>query len=393
MPEPELDSDQVPELGQDRTGDFSPSELARYNRHLLLPEVGSAGQLKLKQSKILIVGAGGLGSPIALYLAAAGVGTIGIIDDDNVDLSNLQRQVIYTKEDIGKSKANSAAARMGALNGDIEIEALHEKLSTANAKQIIAGYDLVIDGTDNFSTRYLVNDACVMLGKPNVYGAIFRFEGQVSLFNPPAGPCYRCLFPQAPPAETIPNCAEGGVLGVLPGIIGTLQATEAIKHILGIGEPLVGRLLLFNCLPMTFDELKIKRDANCALCGDNPTISKLTDEAALCTSETPGKEALSARELSALLSQDNPPLLLDVRRGEEYILGNLPDSVLIPVDELNERLEVLDKDKDIVVYCKSGARSRRAMDMLKAAGFKKVRHLTGGIISWAQEVDPSLGVS
>ncbi len=387
MPEPELD------LDLQRNGNFSPSELARYSRHLLLPELGSAGQLKLKKSKILIVGAGGLGSPAALYLAAAGVGTIGIIDHDAVDLSNLQRQVIYTKDDIGKSKANTAAARMGALNGDIEIKALPEKLSAANAKQIIAGYDLVIDGTDNFSTRYLVNDACVMLGKPNVYGAIFRFEGQVSLFNPPAGPCYRCLFPKAPPAETIPSCAEGGVLGVLPGIIGTLQATEAIKYLLGIGESLVGRLLLFNCLPMTFDELKISRNVDCALCGDNPSIAEIKEESIVCASESSDKVALSARELSALLSQDNPPLLLDVRRGEEYILGNLPDSVLIPVDELEERLAVLDKDKDIVVYCKSGARSRKAMEMLKAAGFKRVRHLTGGIISWAQEVDPSVGVS
>ncbi len=387
----------------DKISEFSPSELARYSRHILLPEVGSAGQLKLKKARVLIVGAGGLGSPAALYLTAAGVGTIGIIDDDAVDLSNLQRQVIYTASDVGQLKANSAAARMSALNSETQIIALPEKITAANARQIIGAYDIVIDGTDNFSTRYLVNDACVMLGKPYIYGAIFRFEGQVSFFNPTAG-CYRCLFPKAPPAETIPNCAEGGVLGVLPGIIGMLQATEAIKWILGIGDLLIGRLLLYNSLPMTFDELKIGRDKSCALCGDNPTIKALVEENIVCASQYSDKEltststststsnTISARELSQLLSHDNAPLLLDVRRGDEYILGNLPDSVLIPVDELEMRLDVLDKDKDIVVYCKSGARSRRAEEILLAAGFKNVRHLTGGIMSWAQEVDPSVGV-
>jgi len=379
----------------ENSGTFSQPELVRYSRHILLKEVGSAGQQKLKAARVLVVGAGGLGSPALLYLAAAGVGTLGLIDHDKVDLSNLQRQVIYTDEDLGKFKASSAAARLQKLNGEISVIAYSEKLNAANAENIISNYDIVIDGSDNFNTRYLVNDACVLLGKTNIYGAVFRFEGQVSLFQAP-GPCYRCLYATAPPAEAIANCAEGGVLGVLPGVIGMLQATETIKWILGVGEPLTGRLLLFDGLSMSFDELTIERNKACAICGDKPAIKSLLEEKVVCASTSDmHEEAISAQSLAALLEQKNPPLLLDVRSGEEYLLGNLPGSRLLPLDEIEERLDTLEEEKTrtIVVYCKSGARSRKAMDILRLAGFSHVRHLTGGIISWKLEIDPAITVT
>lgn len=376
---------------------FSHSELTRYSRHLLLPEVGILGQQKLKNAKVLVVGAGGLGCPTSLYLAAAGVGHLGLVDFDPIDLSNLQRQILYKTKDVGKSKVATAAARIRELNDEIRVQVFDEKLSARNARSIVEQFDIVIDGTDNFSTRYLINDACVLTGKPNVYGSIYRFEGQLSLFHPPAGPCYRCLFPEAPPPEAVPNCAEGGVLGVLAGTIGVLQATEALKWILGIGgSGLLGSLLLYDAIDVRFDKLKIRRNQDCAICGKDPTITELVDTVVTCAIELEpevGEEPteISVQSLQKLLTEDPGKVrLLDVRTSEEFVLCQLPDAQLIPIDELESRIKELDTAQEIVVYCKSGVRSRKAAQLLRLKGFKKVRHLTGGIVRWAREIDKSI---
>jgi sulfur-carrier protein adenylyltransferase/sulfurtransferase len=380
----------VPELA---ASELAPAEIARYSRHLILPEVGMEGQKRLKNAKVVVIGAGGLGSPVCLYLAAAGVGRIGIVDFDSVDLSNLQRQILHGSSDVGTAKLDSAARRISDLNPEITVDLLNMRLEADNALEALQPYDFVVDGTDNFASRYVINDACVLLKKPNIYGAIYRFEGQASIFHPPTGPCYRCLFPEPPPAESIPNCAEGGVLGVLAGLIGVIQATETIKLILGIGDSLVGRLLLYDAVAMRFDTVKVKRNADCPVCGDHPTIMSLVDAAASCPppiAVLPELEEISAQELDLKLKKGKRFCLLDVRNPEEYELCHLKDAKLIPVNELKTRVQELDQNAEIVAYCKSGGRSRRAIEVLRAKGFKKLRHLTGGILAWAESVDPSM---
>ena len=381
----------LPEL----TGD----EIARYSRHLSLPEVGMEGQRKLKAASILLVGAGGLGSPLALYLAAAGVGRLGLVDFDVVDASNLQRQILHGTQDIGRSKLASARERIAAVNPHVVLDTFDTRLHAGNAFDILARYDIIIDGTDNFPTRYLVNDACVLLRKPNVYGSIFRFEGQASVFHPAAGgPCYRCLYPEPPPPGLVPSCAEGGVLGVLPGIIGTIQATEAIKLILGAGETLLGRLLLFDALAMHFHELKLRRDPGCALCGENRTIHELVDYETFCGLQPAGAAtgatngAITAEQLRAELDAGGRITILDVREPHEWQISNLEGfgATLIPLAQLPARLAELDPNADIVVHCKLGSRSAKACDTLRRAGFVHVRNLTGGIIAWATRVDPAM---
>ena len=363
--------------------EFSPEELSRYSRHMNLAEVGPEGQKKLKKAKVLIVGAGGLGSPIALYLAAAGVGTLGIVDFDIVDESNLQRQVLYSVDQVGRSKAESARERLLQLNPHIDVFIYKEALSSKNA-HIIKDYDLVLDGTDNFPTRYLVNDACFLFGKPNVYGSIFRFDGQVSVFNYQDGPCYRCLYPSPPPEGLIPNCAEGGVLGVLPGIIGTIQVNEAIKIILGKGKPLKGRFLLFDALGMTFDEMKAKRDPECALCGDNPTIKELNDVKHVCGT-------LKYDEISVWELKDHSDfVLVDVREAYEREIVKLEGALHIPLKDFNERMSELDPEKEIIVHCKSGQRSGKACEQLIENNYKKVKNLKGGICAWVENIDQGL---
>lgn len=374
---------------------LSNEELRRYSRHLIMPEVGLVGQLKLKQASVLLIGAGGLGAPAALYLAAAGVGRLGIVDFDVVDESNLQRQIIHGTATLGVPKLESARQRLLDLNPGIDITGYQTGLSSDNALEIIKDYDIVIDGTDNFPTRYLVNDACVMLGKPNVYGSIFRFEGQASVFGVREGPCYRCLYPEPPPPGLVPSCAEGGVLGVLPGVIGTIQATEAIKLIIGIGEPLVGRLLLYDALQMRFRELKLRKDPACPVCGPNPTVTELIDYQAFCgiTPESvslPAENRITPRELHAALQSDSPPLVIDVREPHEWEIVHLPGARLIPLATLPAHLHEFDRAQPIVVHCRSGARSAKATQLLKDAGFRNVRNLEGGILRWADEVDPSL---
>jgi molybdopterin/thiamine biosynthesis adenylyltransferase/rhodanese-related sulfurtransferase len=368
---------------------FSKSELTRYSRHLILPEVGEEGQAKLKAAKVLVVGAGGLGSPVSMYLAAAGIGTIGLVDFDTVDLSNLQRQIIYGTGDVGKQKTVCAAGRLAEMNPDITVQAHTEKLCAARAERIISQYDIVIDGTDNFPTRFLINDACVLLGKPNVFGSIFRFEGHMSLFHPPHGPCYRCMFPKPLSPDVVPNCAEGGVLGVLAGTIGALQATEAIKWILNIGDSMCGRLLIYDALSMYFDVLKIERNPECPICGDKPTITKLHDEVMVCAAASSEMEPKAAREL---MSQRKDVVLLDVRTPQEHALCAIDGAVHIPLNELPERMSELDKNRETIVYCKSGMRSAKACTMLAEAQFAKVHNLSGGIVRWAQEIDPSMTV-
>ncbi len=391
---------------------LSRTEKIRYSRHLLLPEIGIAGQEKLKQAKVLIIGAGGLGSPSSLYLAAAGIGTLGIVDFDLIDATNLQRQVLYDTDAVGKSKVQMAKERLSRLNPEITIRMHDQRFSASTAKELIAAYDIVIDGTDNFSTRYLVNDACVLMNKPNVYGSIFRFEGQSSVFSYAGGPCYRCLFPEPPEGDAIPNCAEGGVLGVIAGIIGCIQANECIKIICSIGKTLKGRLLLFDSLAMSFDELKIDRNPKCPVCGNLPTITELRDQDEICASQnqpeaqtattssnrvSTTKESTVMKEITAIelkkeLSSGKELVVLDVRTPPEVALGHLESCVHIPLQELNQRLDELDKEKDIVVYCKSGGRSRRAIEVLQNHGFKHLRNLTGGITAWSFEVDPSIVV-
>lgn len=371
-------------------------EILRYSRHLILPDVAMGGQLKLKAAKVLCVGAGGLGAPLALYLAAAGVGTIGLVDFDAVDLTNLQRQVLYTTADVGRSKLEVAKERLQAMNPHIEIRTYETRLTRENALDILADYDIVVDGTDNFATRYLVNDACVLLGKPNVYGSIFRFEGQASVFHAKEGPCYRCLYPEPPPPGLVPSCAEGGVLGVLPGVVGTIQAMETIKLILGKGEPLIGRLLLFNALKMQFRELRLRKNPNCPICGERPIIRELIDYEEFCgvrgVEEAPAEvvEEITPAELKRRLDAGENIFLLDVREPVEWQICRLEGAVLMPMHTVPARMHELDSAKEMVVYCRSGKRSAQIVAFLKAAGFRRVKNLQGGILQWSDEVDPTV---
>jgi adenylyltransferase/sulfurtransferase len=376
---------------------LSKDEILRYSRHLIVPEVGMEGQLKLKAAKVLLVGTGGLGAPLGLYLAAAGIGRIGLVDFDVVDFTNLQRQVIHFTKDVGRPKIDSAAEKMQALNPNVEIVKHEVALSSENALDIIKDYDLVVDGTDNFPTRYLVNDACVLLGKPNVYGSIFRFEGQATVFAYEGGPCYRCLYPEPPPPGLVPSCAEGGVLGILPGTIGLIQATEAVKLILGIGEPLVGRLLLYDALGMRFRELKLRKNPECPICGDHRTITRLIDYHQFCgVPQQPPKETkvaedeIEVTEVKAKLDRGDDFVLIDVREPHEYQICNIPAAKLIPLGEVGKRLGELNPEADIVIHCKSGMRSARACGILRAAGFQHVRNMKGGILAWSDQVDRSV---
>ncbi len=369
---------------------LSHEELLRYSRHLTLPDVGLEGQSKLRDARVLLVGAGGLGSPAALYLAAAGVGTVGIVDFDVVDRSNLQRQILHGTSDIGTPKTDSARARLHDINPHVRVEAFAERLTSANALDILRGFDLVVDGSDNFPTRYLVNDACVLLGKPNIYGAVFRFDGQVSVFHAKAGPCYRCLYADPPPPDLVPSCAEGGVLGVLPGIIGSLQALEAIKLIIGVGESLIGRLLLFDGRRMQFRELALQQDPDCPVCGEKPTVTKLIDYEAFCgvgTQESGAGIEISARDLQRERARKPNLLLIDVREPLEAEIAHIEGARLIPLRELPRRLSELPGHAEIVTHCHHGPRSLQARAILKGAGFAKVRSLSGGIDAWSREVD------
>ncbi|RMF26721.1 MAG: molybdopterin-synthase adenylyltransferase MoeB [Chloroflexi bacterium] len=380
--------------------ELSREEILRYSRHLLIPEVGLEGQRKLKAASVLVVGTGGLGSPVALYLAAAGVGHIGLVDYDVVDASNLQRQVIHGTSRLGDLKVESARDRLLDLNPDIEVEVYNEVLTSENAMRIAEGYDIIIDGTDNFPTRYLVNDLCVLTGKPNVYGSIFRFEGQVSVFDARRGPCYRCLFPEPPPPGMVPSCAEGGVLGVLPGTIGTLQATEALKLILGIGTSLIGRLLLYDALDMSFEFVQLRKNPHCKVCGPNPEVTELIDYEAFCGMPAHDRDEGTAgegwdiepRELAERLRRGDRIRLIDVREPHELQIARLEGAELIPLGQLAARLSELDSAEEIVLFCRSGSRSARALELLVSAGFRKVRNLKGGLNAWAREVDPNVPV-
>jgi adenylyltransferase/sulfurtransferase len=382
--------------GEDGLPPISQEELLRYSRHLILPEVGLAGQRRLKSASVLVVGAGGLGSPLALYLAAAGIGRIGLVDFDRVDESNLQRQVLYGTASVGKPKLEAAAERLRDLNPHVRVDRHDAPLSSGNAMGIVADYEIVADGTDNFPTRYLVNDACVLLGKPNVYGSIFRFEGQASVFDARRGPCYRCLYPDPPPPGLVPSCAEGGVLGVLPGVIGVMQGIETVKLLLGIGEPLIGRLILFDALAMRFRELKLKKDPACPICGERRTITELIDYEQFCgiTPAAAGAEDASleigARELAEKLEKDPDLVLIDVREPHEYEIARIPNARLIPLNSLPERLAELDSSREIVLHCHHGQRSMRALEMLRRSGFRKLKNLRGGIDDWSREVDPTV---
>jgi adenylyltransferase/sulfurtransferase len=376
-------------------------EIGRYSRHLILPEVGLDGQRRLKQSRVLIVGTGGLGAPLGMYLAAAGVGTLGLVDFDVVDGSNLQRQVIHGTGDIGRPKIASARDRLNDINPNVRIETFETRLTSANALPILRDFDVVVDGTDNFPTRYLVNDACVLLGKPNVYGSIFRFEGQASVFGMPDGPCYRCLYPEPPPPGLVPSCAEGGVLGVLPGIVGTIQATETIKLLLGGGTPLVGRLLLFDAWTMRFRELKLKRDPACPLCGPGRTIHELIDYEAFCglgpraavagAGAAGPAAAITATELKRRLDCGEQVQIVDVREPHEAAIARIPDARLIPLGEVAARAGELDPTREAILHCRSGARSAQAIVVLREAGYAgPLVNLAGGILAWSREVDPSV---
>jgi len=387
---------QTDALKQQEEVKLSKEEVQRYSRHLIMPEVGMEGQLKLKRARVLTIGTGGLGAPLGLYLAAAGVGRLGLVDFDVVDNSNLQRQVTFTTADVGKPKSEAAKARLSALNPSIEIVSYETRLTSENALELFRDYDIIVDGTDNFPTRFLVNDACVLLGKPNVYGSIFRFEGQATVFGYPGGPCYRCLYPEPPPPGLVPSCAEGGVLGVLPGIVGSIQAMETIKLILGAGEPLVGRLLLFDALAMRFRELKLKRNPECPMCGDHRTITKLIDYEEFCgirgeeaPAMTDGMREISATELKTRQDRGDNLFVLDVREPHEYQICNL-NGTLIPLGELQRRVNELDSSAEMVVHCRSGKRSADAIRFLQTVGFKKLWNLKGGILAWANEVDPRM---
>jgi molybdopterin/thiamine biosynthesis adenylyltransferase/rhodanese-related sulfurtransferase len=380
--------------------ELSHKEIHRYSRHLLIPDVGLEGQKKLKAASVLIVGTGGLGSPVALYLAAAGVGRIGLVDYDVVDFSNLQRQVIHGESRLGDLKVESARERMLDLNPEIQVDVYNEVINSENAFRIAEPYDIIVDGTDNFPTRYLINDLCVLTGKTNVYGSIFRFDGQASVFAAEEGPCYRCLFPEPPPPGLVPSCAEGGVLGVLPGTIGSIQATETLKIILGIGEPLIGRLLLYDALDLSFQTVKLHKNPECKVCGEHPEITGLIDYEAFCgvpahdhDEGSAGDEwDITASQLSSRL-KENPGLrLIDVREPHEREISNLEGSELIPLGQFAARLNELDSAEELVIFCKAGTRSTRALEILVSAGFKKVKNLKGGINAWAIDVDPSLPI-
>jgi adenylyltransferase/sulfurtransferase len=380
---------------------LSNDEIKRYSRHLIMPEVGMDGQRKLKAGSVLCIGAGGLGSPAAMYLAAAGIGTIGLVDFDVVDFSNLQRQILHGTPDVGRPKLDSARDRLRALNPEIDIQTYDTALSSENALELFEPYDVILDGTDNFPTRYLVNDACVLLGKPNAYGSIFRFEGQASVFGVKTGPCYRCLYPEPPPPGLVPSCAEGGVLGVLPGIIGVIQATEAIKLVTGIGEPLIGRFLIYDALRMRFRELRLRKDPECPVCGLHPTVTKLIDYEEFCGFRpaepepvaaggyAPVSGEISAVELKQRLDRGDALTLVDVREPNEFQINRIPGAKLIPLGEVPRRYRELDAEDEIVVSCKVGARSARAADFLRSVGFKRVLNLHGGIVEWIDKVDPS----
>ena len=404
MPAAIEDAIQLPKLSND--------EIARYSRHLILPEVGMEGQQKLKAAKVLCVGTGGLGAPLAMYLAAAGVGTIGLVDFDTVDASNLQRQIIHSTATVGKLKVDSAEIMLNGLNPHLNVIKHNTMLTSANALEILKDYDVIADGTDNFQTRYLVNDACVLLGKPNAYASIYRFEGQASIFGAPLGPCYRCLYPEPPPPGLVPSCAEGGVLGILPGLLGVIQATETIKLILGIGEPLVGRLLLVDALGMSFRTLKLRKNPDCPVCGTHPTVTELIDYNQFCGIAPPseagplevardkavddhpivdGIPQISVQELKRKLDAKEDVFVLDVREPHEYVIANL-GAPQIPVGEVERRVGELaaQKNREVVVHCRSGARSQKAALILKQAGFSNVSNLAGGILAWADKVDPSM---
>lgn len=377
---------------------LSDEEIRRYARHLILPEVGLEGQKKLKAARVLAVGAGGLGSPLALYLAAAGVGTIGLVDFDVVDESNLHRQILFGTADIGRAKLAAAAERLRDVNPNVRIVPFEERLTSANALAIVRDFDVVADGTDNFPTRYLVNDACVLAGKPNAYASVFRFEGQVSVFWAEKGPCYRCLYAEPPPPGLVPSCAEGGVLGILPGLLGVMQATETLKLILGVGEPLIGRLVLVDALSMRFRDLKIGKNPACAACGPNPTVTKLIDYEAFCgapplvsSSEMFADEPeVTVEELKAMRDRGDAFVLVDVREEREWAISDLDDSVKIPLGTLPESLDKLSPEDEIVVYCRTGGRSGNAVQFLQAKGFAKAKNLVGGINKWAERIDKSL---
>jgi len=384
-----------------RVNTLSKEEVLRYSRHLIIPEVGMSGQQKLKDASVLCVGTGGLGSPLAMYLAAAGVGTLGIIDFDKVDFSNLQRQVLHHTKDVGRLKVESAAEKLRSINPEIEVIEYNEILNSSNAVKICGNYDIVADGTDNFPTRYLVNDVCALLGKPNVYASIYRFEGQASVFYAKEGPCYRCIFHEPPPPGAVPSCAEGGVFGVLPGVMGTIQATEVIKLILGRGDPLIGRLLLFDALEMSWTEFKLQKDPSCPLCGEKPTIHELIDYEAFCgvpatggnspTEELDENLLITPRELKTILETGElHPLIIDVREPVEWEICHLPEAILIPEKELKNRIQGYRNSENIVLYCRTGIRSARALKTLKKAGFIKVKSLSGGIHGWSEDIDPSI---
>ena len=374
---------------------LSKEEILRYSRHLIMPEVGMEGQLKLKQARVLLIGTGGLGAPLGLYLAAAGVGHLGLVDFDVVDFTNLQRQVTFGTADVGRRKVEAARERLSNLNPAIDITVHETMLTSANALELFRDYDIIVDGTDNFPTRYLVNDACVLSGKINVYGSIFRFEGQATVFGYPGGPCYRCLYPEPPPPGLVPSCAEGGVLGVLPGIVGSIQAMETIKLILGSGESLVGRLLLFDALRMRFRELKLRKNPDCPLCGEHPTVTKLIDYQEFCgirgqeAAPTVSVPEITPKELKARLDRGDDLFILDVREPHEYQICNLR-GYLIPLGDLPRRASELDSSREIVAHCRSGKRSADAVDFLRQAGFRKIWNLKGGILAWSDEVDPKV---
>ena len=371
-------------------------EILRYSRHLIMPEVGMDGQLKLKAARVLCIGAGGLGSPLALYLAAAGVGTLGVVDFDVVDFTNLQRQIIHSTADVGRKKLDSAAEKINSINPYVNLRPFETRLTSANALELFRDFDIIVDGTDNFPTRYLVNDACVLTGKPNVYGSIFRFEGQVSVFATDAGPCYRCLYPEPPPPGLVPSCAEGGVLGILPGLVGVMQATEAIKLILGKGEPLIGRLLLVDALSMKFRELKLRKNPDCPVCGPHRSITGLIDYNEFCGIRGEEKPldnntipTITVEELKRRRDAGDDLFVLDVREPHEYQICNL-GGYLIPLNDLPKRVNELDSSREIVAHCRSGMRSAKACEFLRQAGFTKVKNLTGGILAWADKVDPTM---
>ncbi len=378
------------------TAQLSKDEILRYSRHLIMPEVGMDGQLKLKQAKVLCIGAGGLGSPLALYLAAAGVGKLGIVDFDVVDFTNLQRQVIHDTDDVGRHKLQSAKETLADINPNVEVVGYETRLTSENALELFKDYDVIADGTDNFPTRYLVNDACVLLGKPNVYASIFRFEGQASVFYANEGPCYRCLYPEPPPPGLVPSCAEGGVLGVLPGIMGSIQALETIKMILGKGRPLIGRLLLFDALNLKFRELKLRKNPDCPVCGLHPTVTKLIDYEQFCGIrgeehvETTSVPEVTPVEVKKWMDEKKEFVLVDVREPHEFQICRIPGSVLIPLGDVPKRMNELNSADEIVVHCRSGMRSARAVELLIKSGFRKIHNLKGGVLAWSDQVDPSM---